>query len=253
MFQLANGRGTALRWRSTCLCYTRGVKKGLDLDRVVLLGRTLEEYVRSFGLPLEQLRGKRVLDVAAGVSSFCAEANGQGLDVTAFDPIYDLAPEDIAPRCEADLDFVFRAIGGLEVYRWSFYKSPEGMRLFRERAWKTFLSDYQRHRSSRYVAGLLPGIPFSNGRFHTSLVSYFLFVYQDQLTYEFHRDSILDLMRVTSTELRIYPTVTFEGERSIHLDRLRNDPSLQPFRFDEVATDFEFLANSNSFLRVRHG
>ena len=31
---------------------------------------------------------------------------------------------------------------------------------------------------------------------------------------------------------------------------LRADPTLQQFAFTEVKTDFEFLLNSNSFLRV---
>ena len=55
------------------------MKQGLVLDKVVLLGRTLEEYRRFFALEVEKLRGKAILDVAAGVSSFCAEANRLGL------------------------------------------------------------------------------------------------------------------------------------------------------------------------------
>jgi len=47
-------------------------KRGLQLDRVVLLGRTFEEYRRYFLLEPDDLIGKRVLDVAGGVSSFCA-------------------------------------------------------------------------------------------------------------------------------------------------------------------------------------
>jgi 2-polyprenyl-3-methyl-5-hydroxy-6-metoxy-1,4-benzoquinol methylase len=65
-------------------------KRGLQLDRVVLLGRTFEEYRRYFLLEPDDLIGKRVLDVAGGVSSFCAEANQLGINVTSFDPIYSL-------------------------------------------------------------------------------------------------------------------------------------------------------------------
>jgi hypothetical protein len=39
------------------------------------------------------LIGKTVLDVAGGVSSFCAEANQLGIHVTSFDPIYSVPPE----------------------------------------------------------------------------------------------------------------------------------------------------------------
>ena len=68
-------------------------KRGLQLDRVVLLGRTFEEYRRYFLLEPDDLVGKRVLDVAGGVSSFCAEANELGIIVTSFDPIYSLPPK----------------------------------------------------------------------------------------------------------------------------------------------------------------
>ena len=59
-------------------------------------------------------------------------------------------------------------------------------------------------------------------------------------------------MRVTQGEARIYPTVTFEAQPSKNLPLLRSDPALQNFDFAEIKTDFEFLLNSNSFLRVRH-
>ncbi len=42
------------------------MKRGLVLDRVVLLGWTLDEYRRYFALDLDAWRGRAVLDVAAG-------------------------------------------------------------------------------------------------------------------------------------------------------------------------------------------
>jgi hypothetical protein len=73
-------------------------RRGLQLDRVVLLGRTFEEYRRYFLLEPDRLVGKRVLDVAGGGSSFCAEANELRIKVTSFDPIYSLPPEKITLR-----------------------------------------------------------------------------------------------------------------------------------------------------------
>ena len=95
-------------------------KQGLVLDKVVLLGRTFEEYVRYFALDPEALRGRPVLDVAAGVSSFCAEANAQGIHATAFDLIYDISPDEIQSRCEPDLDQVTRNIALAKTYKWDF-------------------------------------------------------------------------------------------------------------------------------------
>src|SRR5688572_8758164 len=78
--------------------HQKALRVGLVLDKVVLLGRTLDEYARYFALDLEGLRGRAVLDVASGVSSFCAEANARGLNVTAFDAIYDCPAEKIEGR-----------------------------------------------------------------------------------------------------------------------------------------------------------
>ena len=226
-------------------------KRGRQLDRVVLLGRTFEEYRRYFLLEPTALIGKRVLDVAGGVSSFCAEANDLGIRVTSFDPIYSLPAEKIMERSEPDLASVYREIGRVPTYRWDFYKNPEYMRALRERASTLFLSDYKAH-PGRYVAGELPMLPFAYGEFDLTLVSYFLFAYQDRLSYDFHRASTLEIMRVTRGEARIYPTVTFEAQPSEYIPMLRRDPALQHFEFTEIRTDFEFLVNSNSFLKVKH-
>ena len=226
-------------------------KQGLVLDKVVLLGRTFEEYVRFFALEPAALRGQDVLDVAAGVSSFCAEANAQGIHVTAFDLIYELPPGQIEARCGPDLDHVTRSIGGLQTYKWEFYKNPETLRTYRERAYKTFLADYEAHRS-RYVPGSLPRLPFCDGQFDLTLSSYLMFVYEDKFDCEFHKQSVLEIMRVTRGEARFYPLVSFEAKRCSHLDPLKNDPDLRHLTFEEVETDFEFLVGSNWFLRVRH-
>jgi hypothetical protein len=224
-------------------------KRGLQLDRVVLVGRTFEEYRRYFLLEPENLVEKSVLDVAGGVSSFCAEANTRDIHVTSFDPIYSLPREKIVERSEPDLESVYRDIGSVPTYRWSYYKNPEYMRELRKRASTSFLSDYKIH-PERYVAGELPRLSFADREFDLTLVSYFLFAYQDRLDYEFHRESILEIMRVTRGEARIYPTVTFEAQPSEYIPMLRSDPALQRFAFTEIKTDFEFLVNSNSFLRV---
>ncbi|KAF0172986.1 MAG: hypothetical protein FD161_3891 [Limisphaerales bacterium] len=226
------------------------MKQGLVLDKVVLLGRTLDEYRRYFTLDLEGLRGRKILDVASGVSSFCAEARRAGLRVTAFDAIYELPADEIERRCATDLDHVTDAIRDLKTYRWDFYQSPENLRKFREQAYRGFLADYCAQGKACYVPGLLPKLPFRDGEFDLTLVSYLLFVYEDQLDYEFHKRSLLEIMRVTCGEARVYPIVTFEAKRSSYLDRLRSDRELQHLAFEEVRTDFEFLLNSNFYLRV---
>src|SRR5215813_8892405 len=86
------------------------------------------------------------------------------------------------------------------------------MRALREHASAIFFSDFERH-PERYVAGELPRLPFADGKFDLTLVSYLLFAYQDRFDYEFHSNSILEVMRVTRGEARIYPTVTLKHSR----------------------------------------
>jgi hypothetical protein len=93
-------------------------------------------------------------------------------------------------------------------------------------------------------------LPFADGEFDLILVSYLLFVHQDRFDYGFHRDSILEIMRVTRGEARIYPTVTFEAQPSEYIPMRQSDAALHALEFIEIETDFEFLVNSNSYLRV---
>ncbi|MHB1419835.1 MAG: hypothetical protein ACYCX4_09685 [Bacillota bacterium] len=80
--------------------------KGLKLEEIVLIGRTFEEYFRMFGFDLSDLKRKKILDVASGVSSFCAEANSAGYNVTASDRIYCYDANEIEEKCVKDLDQV---------------------------------------------------------------------------------------------------------------------------------------------------
>jgi hypothetical protein len=224
-------------------------KQGLDLNRVVLLGRTLDEYCRAFGLDLESWRGKSILDVAAGVSSFTAETRALGYNTTAFDRIYSASAQEIRPRCERDLEEIAREIGKKPVYKWGFYKSPVEMRAYRERASQRFLQDFTAH-PRYYVAGELPRTPFTSSQFDLTLVSYLIFVYEEQLSYEFHKETIRELLRVTAGEIRIYPIVTFEAQPSAYLPRIREETEFANCNFEIVATDFEFLRDSNCYLKI---
>ena len=59
----------------------------LDLPVVSFFGRSLAEYVQFFALDLPALKGRDVLDVAAGPASFTAEACARKIDAVAADPL----------------------------------------------------------------------------------------------------------------------------------------------------------------------
>lgn len=64
------------------------MSKVLELEEVVLIGRTFEEYCKMFALEELNLAEERILDVASGVSSFGATARKYRYDVVSSDRIY---------------------------------------------------------------------------------------------------------------------------------------------------------------------
>jgi len=97
------------------------MNKHMDLKTIVLLGRTFEEYYNMFDLNNEMLKNEIILDAGSGVSSFCAEANSKGFNVTASDKIYYLSPDEIENKCVEDLEIVMEQMPA-DLYEWDFYK-----------------------------------------------------------------------------------------------------------------------------------
>src|SRR5690606_41036083 len=64
------------------------ISKELDINRVVFIGRTFDEYMKMFNLSLESLKNKKVLDCPAGACSFTAIARQKGIDSTSADIVY---------------------------------------------------------------------------------------------------------------------------------------------------------------------
>jgi len=188
--------------------------------------------------------------MAAGVSSFCAEAHEKNYTVIAADPIYALPSPVLAQRCQADLINILSQLPKvMDNYQWQFYKNLDGLKACREKAYKTFLQDFVNN-PTHYIAESLPKLSFQNDELTLSLVSYFLFLYEGMFDYAFHRDSIVELSRVTSGELRIYPLIDYNGTRSRYLDKLLNDDSCHHLDFEIRKVDFEFLNNANEMLIV---
>ena len=65
-----------------------GVEGKLELERIVFIGRTFEEYLQMFKLKEADLVGRRILDCPAGACSFTAISSiintSLGLPVSGF-------------------------------------------------------------------------------------------------------------------------------------------------------------------------
>jgi hypothetical protein len=223
----------------------------MELQNVVLLGRTFEEYCIYFQLAERDLRSSRILDLGAGLSSFCGEATSRGYDVAAADPVYRLSIDEIARKSDEDLKEVLRQLPDVvHNYNWDFYGEPARLARFRETARLNFLKDYSRH-PNRYLCASLPDTPFADGEFSIVLVSYFLFLYDDLFSYEFHKQSVLETVRIAEKEVRIYPLANLRAEKSVFVERLKQDPDCAGLRFHLIKSDFEFVKNSSELLIIR--
>ncbi|WP_342748205.1 hypothetical protein [Desmospora activa] len=65
---------------------------------VAMTCRSFDEYQTMFALDHGVMSQGEILDVAAGASSFVAEANGRGYAAFAVDPLYKLSSEEIKER-----------------------------------------------------------------------------------------------------------------------------------------------------------
>lgn len=225
--------------------------KQLNLKNIALIGRTFEEYCNMFDL--DDLSGNEIiLDVASGVSSFCAEANKKGFNVTASDKIYSLSPYEIEQKCKQDLDMIIKQVPDItDFFVWNYFKDIESLKNQREKAYKLFIEDFRKYGNRRYVPVEYPATDFGSDQFDISLLSHFLFLYEEHLSYDFHKSTILELLRITSKEIRIFPIVNLKGKKSIYVELIKRDKDFGCFQISINRVGYEFMKNGNEMMVIK--
>ena len=218
------------------------------LDGVVPWGREADEYEAFFALADVQADA-RVLDCGGGPASFTAEWCARGRNVVAADPLYTLDEAMIRARFDATRGPMREGMVRAQAhFVWRFYASEEAVVARRERALARFSADRAAH-PERYVAAALPTLPFAADSFELALCSHFLFLYSAELESELHVESLRELLRV-AREVRVFPLVDIEGDRSRHLApvlaALRGEA-----RVECVPVPFEFRRGSTEMLQLR--
>lgn len=194
---------------------------------VAVTCRSFGEYVRMFDLEERPLAG-RILDIAGGASSFTADAVAGGLDAYAADPRYALDSEALVGEALEEIAAATAKIEKLaHQFDFSYYGSVANHRANREASLRRFDAHFGQpeEREARYKAGSLPNLPFAPDSFDRVLCSHFLFLYEEQFDYAFHRDAVLEMMRVCKPggEIRIYPVMSLGWTPYAHMDELLND------------------------------
>jgi SAM-dependent methyltransferase len=227
----------------------------LELPRVSFFGRTLAEYTRFFALDVAALRGRDVLDVAAGPSSFTAEACARRIDAVAVDPFYGAVPHDLAARIEADYAHMLGQMAAKRsLLRFSElgFPSLEAAEADRRLAAQRFLSDYETHFAhGRYVCGSLPLLPFFDGTFDLVLCAHLLFTYAQRFDFDWHLAACRELVRVSAGEVRIHPLCGVDGRPYPKLAALRRELKAGGIASEVRAVDYEFFAGTTSMLVLR--
>ena len=77
----------------------------------IFIGRTWSEYMKMFDLSLDELAGGKILDCAAGASSFTAEMTRRGFDVTAVDLLYNEDADVLCDRCREHMEILVEGLG----------------------------------------------------------------------------------------------------------------------------------------------
>jgi hypothetical protein len=249
-----------------------------EIPSIAFFGRSLNEYVQAFSLDLHALRGRAVLDVAGGPSSFTAEACRRGVDAVAIDPRYGSAPDELRSLIEADHTRIFTQlrtkprllkgsgrsrpatpprfpppmsakVGGTPCFS-SLTEAEEDRRAAAQR----FLADYEaRLYHGRYIEGGLPQLPFFDGAFDLVLCGYLLFTYATRFDFDWHLAACRELARVSAGEVRIHAICSLEGRPYPEMGRLRRELLLAGVTSEIVRVPDESLAGAGSMLVLNPG
>ncbi|MFC6010259.1 methyltransferase domain-containing protein [Nocardia lasii] len=134
---------------------------------------------------------------------------------------------------------------------WTFFADPDEHRLIRHRSAQRFTA-HARTSPQHYVPAALPTLPFPDGSFDLVLSSHLLFSYADDLDYDFHRRSILELARVTRSEIQLFPLMPVgSAHRYPQLDELLAELARSGVTSRIVQVDYEFQRGGNEMVVCR--
>jgi hypothetical protein len=191
------------------------------LDTLVITPRPLSDYQNMFLLTDDELIAGTILDCPAGASPFGAQVRARGGAVVSVDPTYGLPRDELVARIAGDMSRLDGWVNAnLDGADWTYLGSPGALMRAWELAVDFFLTDY-RPDGTRYVAASLPSLPFPDNHFRLALSSHLLFSYPEFLSFELHVASLLELARVTSGEVRVFPLVDTACVPYPRLDEVR--------------------------------
>lgn len=211
-------------------------------------GRSLQEYIDMFKLTDQDLQLK-ILGCGDGPAGFNAEMHGKNLSTISADPIYKFSKNQIESKIqETSHDILEQTRNNKDKFIWTSIKSPEELAKIRLKSMKLFLEDFEcGKKENRYIDAELPILPFKDSQFDLALCSHFLFLYSENLSLEFHINSIKEMLRVAG-EVRIFPTLDCNSNTSKHLSSIKK--YFNSFKVQITKVNYEFQKNGNQMLSI---
>ncbi|MGF0316073.1 hypothetical protein [Nocardia fluminea] len=162
---------------------------------------------------------------------------------------FDGGLEHVADTAVAEADRGNRYVREhADAYRWTFFADPDAHHRARRESAEHFAT-HTRASPHHYVAARLPALPIPGKTFDLVLSSHLLFSYADDLDYTFHYRSIIELARVATTEVRLFPlTPIGSAKRYPQLEPLLADLSEVGIRSRITKVDYEFQAGADEML-----
>jgi len=223
----------------------------MKFENVVPWGRTLQEYREMFLLTNKDLESK-ILGCGDGPSSFNAELTKLGGDVTSIDPIYQFSKKDIEQRITETSTVISQQIrDNQNDFVWQNIKSVDELIDIRLTTMNNFIKDYNNgKKDGRYIHNELPKLDFEDNSFDLLLSSHFLFLYSEHFDLQFHIDSILEMCRVSSKEIRIFPLLDLKNQKSMHLEPILSILKENGYKTEITKSDYEFQKGANEMLKI---
>lgn len=216
---------------------------------IVPWGRSFDEYTRMFDLTASEL-SSRILGCGDGPASFNAECNQRGGHATSVDPLYRFSRASIETRIGETYDEVMRQTGAnQDKFIWDVIPSLEDLGRIRMEAMQCFLVSYEEGRvQGRYIPGELPELPFADQAFDLALSSHFLFLYTDNLSFEFHVSAICEMLRV-AREVRVFPLLDVNARESRYLNDVLE--TFRKYKPEIRPVNYEFQRGGNKMLVLK--
>jgi hypothetical protein len=195
------------------------------LGSLAVTPRGLDAYRDVFQLTDADLTAGPVLDCPAGASPFGAQLRALGGSAVSVDPAYAEAA-GLRDRALADAAKVAAwHAAHADQFDWTYLGTPEGVHADWQAGIEVFWADFCATErvpdGTRYVAASLPDLPFPVRTFSLAVSGFLLFVYPELIGYDDTRDALLELVRVTDGEVRVYPLHDTTGTHSPWLPDLR--------------------------------